>query len=113
MEAAGSRIRRPDPSRVEFMVSIVNGYVCFNCTDQEKAQKGIDPANSTNDPTQNKSVLEKKDEAHAIAKVVAAKNGQSASSGGSSSGQASASGQPTPLPALLAPGIGDLLDVTA
>ena len=26
------------------MVSIVNGYVCFNCTDVANAKKGINPA---------------------------------------------------------------------
>ena len=90
------------------MVSIVNGYVCFNCTDTEKAQKGVDPANPTNDPQQNKTAQAKKDEARAIVKAEATKNGRSASANGSGSGSTS-SGQP----AMLAPGIGELLDVTA
>lgn len=34
-------------------ISVVNGFVCFNCTDTEKAQKGIDPANPTTDPARN------------------------------------------------------------
>lgn len=42
-------------------ISIVNGYVCYNCTDQEKAQKGIDPTNTTNDPSQNKAAVQKRE----------------------------------------------------
>jgi hypothetical protein len=94
------------------MVSIVNGYVCFNCSDTEKAQKGVDPANPTNDPLQNKDAQTKRDEARAAAKAEAATNGRHHA--GSGIGQsASASGGTAPLPALLAPGVGDLLDVTA
>lgn len=50
-------------------VSIVNGYVCFDCTDAAKAQKGIDPANPTGDPTQNKAEATKKAIALAEAKA--------------------------------------------
>ena len=99
------------------MVSIVNGYVCFNCTDTEKAQKGVDPANPTNDPLQNKSVQQKKDEAHALLKTEVAKSqltsaSHGAASGQSADGQAPAGQGPAPV-ALLAPGIGDLVDVSA
>lgn len=50
-------------------VSVVNGYVCFNCTDTEKAQKGVDPANATSDPTRNPKDLEKRQIASAEAKA--------------------------------------------
>jgi hypothetical protein len=98
------------------MVSIVNGYVCFNCTDTEKAQKGVDPANPTNDPLQNKSVQQKKDEAHAILKAEVAKSQRIAASGNAASGQstdgqASAGQGPAPV-ALLPPGVGDLVDAS-
>ena len=31
-------------------MQIVNGYVCFNCTDEANAKKDIDPAHPTNGP---------------------------------------------------------------
>ncbi len=86
-------------------VSIVNGYVCFNCTDQEKAQKGIDPANPTNDPSLNPATVAKEEATTAIAKA-AAENG-------TASGAATATGSAVVVSALLAPGTGGLLDLTA
>jgi hypothetical protein len=50
-------------------ISVVNGYVCFNCTDTEKAQKGVDPANATNDPARNPKDLEKREVASAEARA--------------------------------------------
>jgi hypothetical protein len=32
-------------------MQIVNGFVCMNCTDVERAQKGIDPAHPKPDAT--------------------------------------------------------------
>jgi hypothetical protein len=70
-------------------ISVVNGYVCFNCTDTEKAQKGIDPSNPTNDPSQNKAAVTRRDEARAVA-VVAVTAG-----------------------AVLSPGLGTQVDISA
>jgi hypothetical protein len=70
-------------------ISVVNGFVCFNCTDTEKAQKGIDPSNTTNDPSQNKAAIAKREETQAI-QGVAGTNG-----------------------AALAPGLGTQVDVSA
>lgn len=46
-------------------VSVVNGFVCFNCTDTEKAQKGIDPANPARNPKEQEKQQLKKAEAKA------------------------------------------------
>ena len=32
-------------------MQIVNGFVCMNCTDVERAQKGVDPAHPKQDAT--------------------------------------------------------------
>lgn len=32
-------------------MQVVNGYVCFNCTDVERAKKGADPTESAVRPT--------------------------------------------------------------
>jgi hypothetical protein len=103
------------------MVSIVNGYVCFNCTDTEKAQKGVDPANPTNDPLQNKSVQQKKDAALALVKAEITKARHVGPTGSATSGQTgngqSGTGQSSAttlssLQALLPAGVGDVLDVS-
>lgn len=93
-------------------ISVVNGYVCFNCTDQEKAQKGIDPANPTNDPSQNPATVARKDTADAIARAAAIDTGK-AGSNGNAIGSGTDVGQVGSPAALLAPGTGGLLDVTA
>ena len=31
-------------------MEVVNGYVCNNCTDVERAKKGVDPARPKDDP---------------------------------------------------------------
>jgi hypothetical protein len=74
-------------------IALVNGYVCFNCSDQAKAQKGIDPANPTQDPALNPATVVKREDAAAVAKTQDARDGQ-----------CPAGGQ-TPV-GLLAPGIG-------
>ena len=80
-------------------VSVVNGYVCYNCTDEEKAQKGIDPSNRTKDPALNPAAVAKREEAAAIAKAKDAQDGKPTSDGQRSTG-------------LPAPGTGVELDVT-
>ena len=91
------------------MVSIVNGYVCFNCTDTEKAQKGADPANPTGEPWKDKNpakVLKDK-EARDV------REGKTSSDPSKAGDAAKGASLSDAVKALLPAGLGTLVDVTA
>jgi hypothetical protein len=96
------------------MVSIVNGYVCFNCTDTEKAQKGVDPANPNGDPSKEKNPVKllKEKQTREAHEGLAANSKRSANTG-DASGAGAASSPTGPVAALLPAGVGETVDVTA
>ncbi len=96
------------------MVSIVNGYVCFNCSDAAKAQKGVDPSNPTNDPLQNKAEQQKRDATIAQARAELAKRSDGSIARQTIATQADAVGGTVTVStaAVLLPGIGGVLDVS-
>ena len=48
-------------------MNLVNGYVCKNCTDEELAKRGVDPAHPQRGPQGTKSTDERKNEELAAA----------------------------------------------
>jgi hypothetical protein len=81
-------------------MSIVNGYVCFDCTDIDKARKGRNPAEPADGPPGKTGVAEQGD--------VATRDGSTASSDRSPSAPAAAD-VAAPRPA---DGLGRLVDRT-
>lgn len=99
-------------------VSIVNGYVCFNCTDTERAQKGQDPAKSTSDPAKETSGIKALTDPSAPGASAVAASGDVSSwsayaAPGNDGSPDPAAGASSPQQALLPPGLGGAVDVFA
>lgn len=98
-------------------ISIVNGYVCFNCTDTERAGKGLDPAKSAGDPAAEKSSTQAPTGAADAVGSTGAAGGIASWSAYAAPGDAGASDtadpRPAPQRALVATGLGRAVDVFA
>jgi hypothetical protein len=101
------------------MVSIVNGYVCFNCTDVANAKKGINPAHPK-DPlhpqtdAQNALAAAKAKDNPAVILSGALSNSSTANgTANSSAATNSSSATQNPTPASYSTGTGTQVDVSA
>ncbi len=109
------------------MVEIVNGYVCFNCSDTAKAQKGVDPAHPDGDPLKPAARAKKTHQAAELALTprstrVHASGHLARIDANGTVRELSGAPDPTvvtpaalsaPAGALLPPGLGGQLDLTA